>query len=408
MRQLLRTTLKLVTIVALFPLAQERGFADPPSTTQTAADLADVEDAPVKTEEMEISTSERFRAYLMVLKSYETSVSSRAWKWDQEVTFVYPRESERRTARFFGNEFVVAPDGRWSIAGWRAVRSETGRRNFLEERFYFDGECVFASNVKARSGIVRGHDSDLNEGLLSPLMLVGGAGSEHVTNPWMIRLSQILERLSELSVDESRFPLVRLGGYHLARDKWVRLEVTLNVDQGGMPVHIVEKFDFYDVISQELETVEALEVDGVWMPISGKRVLNSLEQPSSMADMSQEQQQEGTNEVMARARDAGLSVSGADLAASIRTLEKHADRVKMRKIVDDVYRDIFGETLVFYGAPLGDFYARLQVTELQTVPLEELEEAFAKPFDEGFEVFDQRTGKSYQVSEGELIPLDGE
>jgi len=369
----------LVTLIIWHCLGHAAGGAPPTSAPQTPSSTAATEGAE--------RAKQRYDALLAALQTYEASLTGLAW--EQEVMIEpLPRGSGKRYVAF-KTSFVVVPDGRWSIQS-RRIHFEGNKAIETDERFLFDGKCLLAANPKGHAGVIRGHDGvELHESLLSPLMLIGGSHVERVSSPWMNRLSDKLCALSDVAVDESAAPLIRLSGSRYQGGKWERVSATLDTEHDFMPVRYTRRLELYDILREEIVTTGYEQVGTVWVPNAGTRVIYGLKPTDEAAAMPPERQEVLEKLCNERIASAGLS------------RDKYADRLKIAEIMRATFK-----IEVLQAKPLGGGRDVLRAWNLQAVTAENADETLAQPFAEGDQVADARTGKKFVYRDGKLAPLE--
>jgi hypothetical protein len=281
-------------------------------------------------------------------------------------------------------EMAFARHGRWCA---------TVRYGSQRDSIYFDGNWIYARGVGADTRIIRAHETEAHQYLLSPLMLVTGGQYTGGVSPFLRTLSEKLAGLEEIEVDDSAKPLIRIIGSHKPGDKWQRLEVTLDAERGFMPTLIVEIDEMSGVVREEFRVTAAERVGQAWMPSEGTRKSTTLKATSRLQALS-------TNtEEAAKSREAFDAWS----AASKLDLTKRADRARLReKMVS-----LAGGPL-FEGVPLAG-YGRITLRAWNFRVLDDAlaAELLRPPFDEGDKVFDARTRETCFWRGGKLVKEDG-
>lgn len=328
--------------------------------------------------------SRSFAALLAALRAYEASLPDMAW--EQTVQHIPKRDEtqpERQTDTWSA-DMAFARDGRWrSTVRYRAQR----------DACYFDGNWIYARGVDANTRIVRAHETEAHQYLLSPLMLVTGGRDYGGVSPYLRMLSDELAGLQEVEVDDSADPFVRVVGSRQRGNKWEQLEVTLDAERGFMPTLVLVTDEESGVVRNEYRVSAAERVGPVWIPSEGTRKATTLQATKHLHALSTNAA-EGAK--VKKAFDAWRAANKLDLT-------KRADRARVRQ-----------KTASLAGGPLfeGEPLAGYDRVTLRAWNFRVLDDALAAellkpPFDEGDKVFDSRTREICYWRGGKLVKEDG-
>jgi len=368
----------VVTCVLLVvPAASDReATADPPGDAVRPTEIA----APTS-----------IAALRAALEAYEASLPDMAW---QQTMQQIPDESqtrpddsdpkpERKVATWHA-EMAFARHGRWcATVRWGSQR----------DSYYFDGNWIYARGVDANTRVVRAHETEAHQYLLSPLMLVTGGQYAGGVSPFLRMLSEKLAGLEEIEVDDSAKPLIRIIGSHKPGDKWQQLEVTLDAERGFMPTSIVEIDEMSGVVREEFRVTAAERVGQAWIPSEGTRKSTTLKATKYLRALS-------TNtEEAARVSEAFESWR----VASKLDLAKRADRARARRKMESLAGGppFEGEPVAGYGRDT------LRAWNFRVLDDALAAELMKPPFDEGDKVLDSRTREICYWRGGKLVKEDG-
>ena len=368
----------VVTCVLLVvPAASDReATADPPGDAVRPTEIA----APTS-----------IAALRAALEAYEASLPDMAWQQTMQQipdkSNTRPDESdpnpERKVATWHA-EMAFARHGRWCA---------TVRRGSQRDSYYFDGNWIYARGVDANTRVVRAHETEAHQYLLSPLMLVTGGQYAGGVSPFLRMLSEKLAGLEEIEVDDSANPLVRIIGSHKPGDKWQQLEVTLDAERGFMPTSIVEIDEMSGVVREEFRVTAAERVGQAWIPSEGTRKSTTLKATKYLNALSTNTEEAAK---LTEVYDAWRAASKLDPT-------KRADRVRLREKM----ASLVGGPL-FEGVPVAG-YGRdtLRAWNFRVLDDALAAELLKPPFDEGDKVFDSRTREICYWRGGKLVKEDG-
>lgn len=335
-------------------------------------------------EESRVRSIERpgFEALIAALRVYEAGIPSMAWEQSMQ-QFSRVDGSRARAVTTWSADLTFARDGRWRSVVRQAAECDS---------LYFDRSWVYARGSKASARVVRAHQTEAHQYLLTPLMLITGGRDAGGVSPYIHMLSDDLAKLQEVEVDDSAAPLIRLSGSRCRGDKWERLEVTLDSERGYMPTTVVVIDEMWDVVRNEYRVSAAERVGESWIPREGTRQSTTL-QPTERA--------------LALAASPEGAKFQADLEvwqkASAIDLGKRSDR---KRFADKMIK--LGGGVLFAGKPVGG----VELEQLRAWNFRVLDDALTAellqpPFDEGDKVYDSRVQKTYFWRGGKLVTEDG-
>jgi len=338
------------------------------------------ETAGAAAEPIPSDTERRFSAYVSALEVYDRGIPSLHW-W-QSVR-VEPREGP--PLDLWKGEMAVLNDGRWMARGEHFNRDgEDGRQHAVKSRYLYDGTRLASYSPTAKRGLLRGEErSDPLSTSLTPLMLIGRALDFEAAGAHGTRLPELLKRTVDRQVDESAPPIVILSGSVKMGGKWFRVSASLDMTRGAMPVRLLREDEAYGVVKEEIQVTNALEVDGVWIPLTGWRELCSF-QPAS--------------------DDVVRALQGPEVVKQAQrlNLDRREDRLAAQRLV----RDLAGPE-PFRRVALGGGRHVIRVSDPVVVGSEAQQNALLSlPFDEGAKVLDVGTGEMLQFVEGRLTPVE--
>lgn len=331
------------------------------------------------------SGSKELEALIAAVRAHEAKIPGLAW--DQEVSVESVPRAGKNGVLCFKTRFVVAPDGRWSIDSQRSV-VEGEKTTWVSETLLFDGKQVLASNKQTRgSGLIRGQDTtELHESLISPLMLLAGSNAQRVSSPIMHRLSDVISALSDVELDDRALPLLRLEGSRPSNGKWERVAVTFDVERDFLPLKISRTLEVLDVVKEELEITAAEEVEGVWIPTAGRRVLFAAEPTDDYIALTQERRDVLDAQCAKLSKDENLDLS----------------KFEGRKRYAEICRTTYGVPL-FKQKLLGGGAHILRARNLEFVTTANAASLLAHPFKEGDLVTDVRSRTQFRFKDGDLV-----
>jgi len=363
-------------LLAVQPASNREATADPPGDAVRPTETA----APTS-----------IAALRAALEAYEASLPDIAWQQTMQQIpdegQTRPDESDPKPERKVATwqaEMAFARHGRWcATVRWGSQR----------DSYYFDGNWIYARGVGANTRIIRAHETEPHQYLLSPLMLVTGGQYGRGVSPFLRMLSEKLAGLEEIEVDDSANPLVRIIGSHKPGDKWQRLEVTLDAERGFMPTSIVEIDEMSGVVREEFRVTAAERVGQAWIPSEGIRKSTTLKATKYLDALSTNTEEAAK---LTKVYDAWRSANKLDPT-------KRADRARLREKM----ASLAGGPL-FEGVPVAG-YGRdtLRAWNFRVLDDALAAELLKPPFDEGDKVFDSRTRETCYWRGGKLVKEDG-
>jgi hypothetical protein len=373
-----------VALVAVaLPCRSAHAQASSPGSTppaQRCSESSSPPEAPNGEGAVASAEESRFAAYLAALEAYDRSIPSLHWRQSVRI-----EPAEGPPIDLWKGEVAVLDDGRWMVRGEHfSETGEDGKQEAVKSRYLYDGTRLASYNISARRGLLRGEErSDPLSTSLTPLMLIGRTLDFGAAGSQCTRLPDLLKRLVDRNVDDSALPLVVLSGSVKLSGKWFRLSVTLDTSRGAMPVKLLREDEAYGVVKEEIRVTNALEVQGVWIPLTGWRELCAL-QPAS-------------EEVVRALQDPEVAKKAQGL-----NLDQRQDRLAGQRLV----RDVAGPE-PFQRVPLGGGRHVIRVSDPVVVDTDAQRIALlALPFEEGAQVLDVGTGKMLRFTEGRLTPTE--